>query len=68
MKNTNIKSIKRALAISTAAMIIGIIGILLELIIDKKWDSAGCSILACNAVIYCWYHDALKKASENNIE
>lgn len=62
----SIRSIKRALAISTAAMIIGLIGIILVFVKEKKWDAAGCSILACNATIFFCNYDALKKATENN--
>lgn len=70
MKNSNksIKSIKTALAISAAAMIIGIIGIILAFVKEKKWDAAGCSILCCNAVIFSCNYDALKKAAENMAE
>ncbi|MBQ8961627.1 MAG: hypothetical protein IJ071_10530 [Ruminococcus sp.] len=65
MKNTtnSIKSIKRGLALSAAAMLIGLIGIILLFVKENRWDAVGCSILACNAVIFCSYHEELKKAS-----
>ena len=66
--NISIKSIKRALAISAAAMIIGLIGVILGFVMDKKWDAAGCSILCCNAVIFSCNYNALKKAAENENE
>jgi len=70
MKNnkSNIKSIKRALGISTAAMIIGLIGVMLVFVKEQRWDAVGCSILACNAAIFCGYYEELKKASEPQAE
>ena len=69
MKKTN-KSVKskRALLLSTVAMIIGLIGIILVFIFDKKWDATGCSILACNATIFYCNYDALKKATDGKEE
>ena len=61
----NVKSIKRAIAISTAAVIIGFIGIILCYINENRWDAAGCSILACNAAIFACNYEALKKAAGN---
>lgn len=66
--NKSIKSIKTALVISAVAMIIGLIGVILGFVMDKKWDAAGCSILCCNAVIFSCNYDALKKAAENKDE
>lgn len=69
MKKTirNAKSIKRAIAISTAAIIVGLIGVILVFMIEKRWDATGCSILASNAAIFFCNYAALKKAAETDI-
>ncbi len=66
MKKTNVsvRSIKRAMVISTAALIIGLIGIILAFAIEKRWDATGCSILVCNTAIFFCNYAALKKAAE----
>lgn len=66
MKNTKkkIKSIRKALVISAVTMAVCIIGVLLVFVKEKRWDAAGCSILACNAAIFSCCCEALKKAEE----
>ncbi|MBR1864839.1 MAG: hypothetical protein IJ806_12220 [Ruminococcus sp.] len=66
--SNNVKRIKRDMVISTIAMAIGLIGIILLFVKEKKWDAVGCSILACNAVIFWCSYDALKKAADEKEE
>ena len=63
----NINKIKAGLIISAAAMAICILGIVLSLVMEHKWDIHGCIILACNAVIFSCNYDAYKdlKGSDN---
>ena len=61
------KSIKTAMAISTAAIIVGLIGVILVFANEKRWDATGYSILASNAAIFFCNYEALKKAAETDI-
>ena len=68
MKNTvkSVKSLKRALVISVVAMVICVVGMILEFVMNKKLDYIGGAILCCNATIFISNYDALKKAEEDS--
>lgn len=70
MKNTkkSVKSIKRAMIISAAAMAVCIIGIILVFVKEKRWDAIGCSMLACNTAIFCCNSEAYSKAKKESEE
>ena len=68
MKNTvkRAKSLKRALVISIVAMVICIVGIIMELVMEKKLDYTGGAMLLCNATIFMSNYDALKKSEDDS--
>lgn len=70
MKNTkkSVKSIKRSVIISGIAIAICIVGIVLEFVMEKRWDATGCTMLACNATIFCCNAEAYSKAKKESEE
>lgn len=52
--------------ISTAAIVICLIGIVIEFVSKKTWDATGCCILSCNSVILLSYLGEYKNLRQLN--
>lgn len=66
MKNSarSAYKIKKSMMISTAAIVICLIGLIIEFVSKKTIDETGCMMLACNAVILSGSMEAYEKARQ----
>lgn len=60
-------SIRKSMMISTAAIIVCLIGIIIEFASKKTFDTAGCLMISCNAVILSCYMEEYRKAREEEM-
>ena len=60
------KRVKISLIITTAAIVLGLAGVIIELVTSGRWDAAGTGILASNCCIFCCNYPIYKKLLDEN--